>query len=144
MADWYSSARFRSHQRRLLRNLGDGVLVNDFVNMVSFCIRCPKACHFNVIFHHQLGVLLMAVHHIVLSSKLYRKDFWINVLVQDLHALLVLQVYKIHLLDWFWVKEMFDNLKAIETFELQKESRFPFPRIKHYNLVSNMWVEQYP
>lgn len=39
---------------------------------------------------------------------------------------------------------MFDNLKAIETFELQKESRFPFPRIKHYNLVSNMWVEQYP
>ena len=90
--------------------------------MVSLSICCPKAGYFDVVFGHQLRVLFMVVNHTALAPKLNRKDFRVNVLVDDLHALFILRVNKLHLLDSFRVKEIFDNLKELVTFMLQRET----------------------
>jgi len=64
----------------------------------------------------------MVVNHTALAPKLHRKHFRVNVLVDDLYALFILWVNVFYLLDRSRVKEIFDNLKELETFMLQRKT----------------------
>jgi hypothetical protein len=68
----------------------------------------------------------VVVHHIALPPKLYRKDFRIDVFVHDLHALLILLVHEVHLLDRFWIEENLDDLKEFEKLKLVKNEKCNF------------------
>jgi hypothetical protein len=50
--------------------------------------------------------------------------------VHDLHALLILQVHELHLLDRSWVKKILDNLREFASFNLHKRTQ------KHFSVNS--------